>query len=127
MTQEAKQRARDDMPVNAELVEYKKWFYRHRNMLREYLSKPATPKCYKECSDECGGGSCDFVVSAALSQPATPEGWKPASEAPYDEMCLFYTIDGNIVQGFIYDGDEKDFGYTHFMPLPAAPVQEEKE
>lgn len=52
----------------------------------------------------------------------TPDDkWLPASQAPYDTMCLFYTIDGNIVQGFIYDGDETDFGYTHFMPLPLPP------
>ncbi len=57
---------------------------------------------------------------AELSQ-VKPSVWLPASYAPYDEMCLFYTVDGNIVQGFIYDGDEKDFGYTHYMPLPAAP------
>lgn len=47
--------------------------------------------------------------------------WQPASEAPYDTVCLFYTVDGKIVQGFIYDGGEKDFGYTHFIPLPSAP------
>lgn len=57
----------------------------------------------------------------ALSQVKPSVAWKPASEAPYDTMCLFYTIDGNVVQGFIYDGDEKDFGYTHYMQLPAAP------
>ena len=47
--------------------------------------------------------------------------WKPASEAPYDTICLFLTVDGNVVQGFIYDGDEVDFGYTHYMPLPELP------
>ena len=41
--------------------------------------------------------------------------WRPASEAPYDEICTFYTDDGHIVEGFIYDGDETDFGYIGWL------------
>lgn len=50
--------------------------------------------------------------------------WKCASTAPYDTMCLFYTVQGHIVEGFIYDGDHTDFGYTHWQPLPQPPKED---
>jgi hypothetical protein len=52
------------------------------------------------------------------SQEQSQLKWRPASEAPYDEICIFKAVEGYIVEGFIYDGDEKDFGYTHFIPMP---------
>lgn len=48
--------------------------------------------------------------------------WQPASEAPYDEPCIFRTVEGHAVEGFIYDGDESDFGYTHYVPMPDEPL-----
>lgn len=51
--------------------------------------------------------------------------WLPIESAPYDEMCLFFTVDGNVVQGFIYDGTHEDFGYSAWMPLPPPPAEGE--
>lgn len=59
----------------------------------------------------------DYLASTGLIRCE----WLPVESAPYDEMCLFYTVDGNVVQGFIYDGGPEDFGYTHWMPLPQPP------
>jgi hypothetical protein len=34
---------------------------------------------------------------------------------------LFLTKNGHWIEGFIYDGDETDFGYVAYLPLPPIP------
>jgi hypothetical protein len=29
--------------------------------------------------------------------------WKPINTCPYDEVLIFYTLDGNVIQDFWYD------------------------
>ena len=45
----------------------------------------------------------------------------PAEQAPYDTVGLFLTEEGHWVEGFIYDGDARDFGYVAYLPLPKIP------
>lgn len=59
-----------------------------------------------------------------IEQALTQLGeWRtiPADQAPYDEQGLFLTDTGHWVEGFIYDGDAKDFGYVAYHPLPPIP------
>jgi hypothetical protein len=62
------------------------------------------------------------TIREALEQMADEGAWRDIETAPYDTMALFYTVDGHVVQGFIYDGGAEDFGYTHWMPLPKPPL-----
>jgi len=63
-------------------------------------------------------------IIALLEDPSVFVGkWEPAESAHYDTMALFYTVDGNIVQGFIYDGGPEDFGYTHTTQLLPPPKE----
>ena len=53
-----------------------------------------------------------------MPEPASPV---PANKAPYDTLGLFLTKDGHWVEGFIYDGDESDYAYVAYLPLPPIP------
>jgi len=46
----------------------------------------------------------------------------PADQAPYDTVGMFLTDEGNWVEGFIYDGGAKDYGYVAYMPLDTREV-----
>ena len=66
-------------------------------------------------------GEVDMHYGPARTKPMEQLAPKPASETPYDTMCLFLTKDGHWTEGFIYDGDEKDYGYIAYLPLPEIP------
>ena len=103
----------------------------------EELCNPQSGSLYGSNHDYYGGYAVKLVkrlvereislasrgLLSGVARENTSTGWRDIESAPYDEMALFYTVDGNVVQGFIYDGGPEDFGYTHWMPLPQPPAE----
>lgn len=50
-----------------------------------------------------------------------PSPWKYLMDCPYDEVVLFQTYDGNVVQGLIYShciDYLRTLGYRYWMHVP---------
>jgi hypothetical protein len=75
--------------------------------------EPSAAYCISKCENAIEGYS-----RAVVAEPASPI---PANKAPYDTLGLFLTKEGHWVEGFIYDGDEKDYGHVAYLPLPPIP------
>lgn len=53
-------------------------------------------------------------LKSELSRVKAEREWQPIETVPYDELVLFLGGDGNMFDGFIYDGDIEDcFGENH--------------
>lgn len=57
----------------------------------------------------------------------TAAAWIPVSEwwPPVQERVLAFDADHNIVKVDMWFGHDFNFGYSHWMPIPAAPGSKE--
>jgi len=71
---------------------------------------------------------CDDTMAAIKTARealtiASKAQWQPIETCRYDEIVLFRTKCGNVVQDFMYDCEPKDMPYKYWKPLPEPPKE----